>query len=56
MFIKEVSKNVVDVFIGKGWVQWVRVQKNGTIIKRVTGTIVPDDRLMNVLKNKIKWM
>lgn len=59
MFIKTVKDNHVDVFFGKGWEQWVRLQrvpaKDGTIIKRVAGNFKPDSKLMEVLKNKIKW-
>jgi len=59
MFIKTLKKDVVDVFLGKGWKQWVRLSrtqcKDGTIIKQISGSTTPTPKVMDVLKSKVKW-
>ncbi len=60
MFIKTLKKDVVDVFLGKGWNQWVRLSrtqcKEGTIIKQTSGTYSAPPKVIDVLKNKVKWV
>lgn len=45
MLIKQVSKNVVDVFVGVGWKQWTRFEIRGRLFKKIGGFPLSHDDL-----------
>lgn len=37
MLIKKITNHLFDVFVGDGWEQWTRFQRNGSSLKMVAG-------------------
>jgi hypothetical protein len=48
MIIKQVRKNLIDVFIGNGWEQWSRFEKTAKGPKLVAGAGVTNDEYQKV--------
>lgn len=39
--IKEISKNLFDVFWEQGWSNWARIQNNNGFLKQIAGVDIP---------------
>lgn len=53
MFIKSVNENVKDVFLGNGWSNHVRIQRDGDQFLRTSGMHVTPD-VVTKISNRIK--
>ena len=57
MLIKKITNHLFDVFVGEGWEQWTRFQRNGSSLKMVAGQPLSHDNmtaLRNVFQKKDK--
>jgi hypothetical protein len=55
MFIKTIDHNTKDVFLGKGWDNWVRVTKTDNKFLRTAGMTITMD-VTNKINDRIKQM